>query len=266
MNPAATLERIPDLSLGTAALIIFAAIAALALLRGLLRILWAVVMLSLAALAALFAWRHAPAIGRSWFEPLPDWFSPTLTAASFVLALIALRFLGRLLAETTRQPGLPAGETRRSPAHRALTLLFSLIPAALLCLTAGAVIHQAGGVAELRAFGEKVARQPTPDHTAFLARLRRGLDQSLPGWIGGEARGSDELRLRLAKLITWLDRNPPRAIPVLEEHQIRELVLADPELRRLAREGRYGEILRDPRLDRLLENDNLREVLANLDL
>ena len=70
----------------------------------------------------------------------------------------------------------------------------------------------------------------------------------------------------LAKLISSADDPAPKAIAVLEVPEMRAIILGDPELRQLAREGRYSEILRDPRLDTMLENDNLREVLKDLDL
>ena len=58
------MDSIPQISLGTAALIIFGAIASLAMLRGLLRILWGTLVLCLAGLAAFLSWQHAPVISQ----------------------------------------------------------------------------------------------------------------------------------------------------------------------------------------------------------
>lgn len=259
------MDQIPQISLGTAALLIFGAIASLAVLRGLLRILWGTSVLCASGLAAFYTWGHAPAIGRDLFGremPAVSWGLPVLV---FFLALILLRQTAKALFGSLRSPNDEAAErNRRSPVRWALTLLFSLIPTAALWFGGAILLRHAGSVAEIRSFVES---DQLPDKTAFLAQLKQTIDRALPGdWFTFIDPLTSDLRLDLAKLIAAADDPPPKAIPVLEAPAIRDLILSDPELRQLARDGRYSEILRDPRLDRLLENDDLREVLRNTNL
>ncbi len=259
------IESIPDISLGTAALLIFGAIASLAVLRGLLRILWGTLVLCLAGLAGFVSWQQAPAIsreliGREW--PALSWLLPPV---AFLLTAILLRLLAKNLFSSLKSPNEQSAEkNRRSPLRWAFTLALSLIPTALIWFGGATVLRHAGSVAEIRTFVED---RELPDHTAFLAELKKSIDTAVPAeWFSRVDPLAEKARLNLAKLISVADAPPPKAVPVLEETEIRELILADPQLRQLARDGRYSEILRDPRLDRLLENDNLREILANTDL
>ncbi len=259
------MDSIPQISLGTAALIIFGAIASLAVLRGLLRILWGSLVICISGLAGFFSWQHAPALSRELLGremPPLSWLLPLL---AFVLTAVLLRLLARSLFAPLRQPNEEAAEkNRRSPVRWAVTLALSLIPTALIWFGGATVLRHAGSVAEIRTFVES---GDVPDHTPFLAELKKSIEQAIPSeWFSGIDPWTEKARLDLAKLVAAADSPPPKALPVLEETQIRDLILADPELRRLAGEGRYSEILRDPRLDRILENDNLREILANADL
>lgn len=258
-------DSIPEISLGTAALIIFGAIASLAMLRGLLRILWGTLVLCLAGLAAFLSWQHAPAISKEVLGhelPVLSWVLPITV---FVVSAVLLRLLAQGLFAPLRKPNKEAAEmNRRSPIRWAFTLLLSLIPTALLWFGGATLLRHAGSVAEIRSFVES---GDLPDHTAFLAELKKSIDLAVPAnWFSRLDPLADEARLNLAKLISVADSPPPKAIPVLEETQLRELILGDPDLSQLARDGRYSEILRDPRLDRLLENEDLRAVLANADL
>lgn len=265
---AISLEQIPSISLGTAALLIFGAIASLAVLRGLLRILWGTVIVCVSGLAAFFCWQHAGAWGRAFTETELPWLPFVLPAVAFLVSLIGLRFLGRFivkpLGETNEET---AAKNRRSPLRWALTLLFSLIPTALLWFTGATLLRHFGSVAEIQAYVSEVTQQPDLSKTGFLVKLKEDVEQAFPaGWFAAVDPLADEARIKLAKLISVADAPPPKAIPVLEVPAIQELIMADEDLRQLARDGRYAEILRDPRLDTALENDDLRAVMQGLDL
>lgn len=257
-----------QLSLGTAAVLVFGAIASLAMLRGLLKIFWSTLVLCVAGLAGFLAWQHAPAAIARVTENPPDWAVPAAAAGAFVLALLLLRILARFVADPLRTSDPEAAErNRRSPVRWIFTLIFSLVPTALLWFGGATLLRHLGSIAELQEFARQEKSEPVDAATAFLARLKPAIESAIPAdWFRLIDSTSDDQRLALAKLISVADSPPPKAIPVLEETDIRHIVLGDPELRRLAREGRYAEILRDPRLDRLLENDNLRQVLTGLDL
>ncbi|MEM1082516.1 MAG: hypothetical protein AAGI48_00200 [Verrucomicrobiota bacterium] len=238
------------------------------MLRGLLRILWGTLVLCLAGLAAFFSWQHSHSLALQWFEKEPTWFSFGLPAITFTLTFFLLRALGRFVVRPLGTPNEEIAEkNRRSPVRWAVTLLLSLIPTSLIWFAGATLLRHAGSVAEIRTYAEGLAQQPIPDRTAFLAKLKSDIENAIPAeWFTTIDPLTSDPRLTLAKLISIAEDPPPKAIPVLEEPEIRALILGDEQLRQWAREGRYSEILRDPRLDRMLENDNLREVLAGLDL
>lgn len=269
MSPLAlNLESIPDISLGTAALLVFGAIASLAVLRGLLRILWGTLVLCAAGFLAFLAWRHTPALAHEVLGSEARWPSIVVPAVVFLLAFFLLRAVGRFLVHPLGNADEESAEkNRRSPARWAATLLLSLIPTALLWFSGATLLRHFGSIAEVKAFASSIDDQPVPDRAAFLAKLKDRIEQSIPAeWFESVDPLSDRARVNLAKLLALGDSEPPKAIPVMEEDEVRALVLGDPELRRLAAQGRYSEILRDPRLDRVLENPDLRATLRELEL
>lgn len=262
------LDTIPQISLGTAALLIFGAIASLCLVRGLLRILWGTLILCIAGLVSFLTWQYSPTLSLEWLGHEARWFSIALPLLTFLLAFFLLRSIGRAVVRPFHSSAEEtAGKARRSPIRWALTLLLSLIPTALIWFAGATLLRHAGSVAEIKAYASSLTDQPLSDRAAFLAKLKTSIENAVPSsWFEAIDPLTDQARLNLAKLIAMGDATPPKAIPILEETDLQELLLSDPELRRLAAEGRYSEILRDPRLDQLLENVDLRQVLNSLDL
>ena len=85
---ALDLETIPQVSLGTAALLIFGACAVLAVLRGLLRIFAGSLVVFLSGFAAYLTWRHAPTIE----IPGGPWIAPVIALlGGFVVAIVIVR-------------------------------------------------------------------------------------------------------------------------------------------------------------------------------
>lgn len=259
---ALDLQSIPQVSLGTAALLIFGACASLAVLRGLLRILVGTLIVCASGFAAYLAWRHAPGLtGHA-----QSWMSIAAPLVAGFATLLALRAILRFAVRPWGKPNEEiAGENRKSPVRWAFTLLFSLVPAALLWFSGATALRNVGSVAEIRRFIE--GKDRTSEFSQFLAELRTAIDRALPqDWFGGIDPLADNARVTLAKLIALGQESPPKAIPVMEEPEIRDLILNDPRLRQLAAERRYADILRDPRLDAVMEDPDLRQLLANLRL
>jgi hypothetical protein len=265
---ATNLEQIPSISLGTAALLIFGAIASLAVLRGLLRILWGSLVVCIAGMAAFACWQRAPEWGRILSGGEIPWLSYVLPALAFVVAILGLRSLARFIIKPLGEPNEETAEkNRRSPVRWAVTLLLSLIPTTLLWFTGATLLRHFGSVAEIQTYFNEVSQKPDSSQAGFLVKLKEDVEQAFPQkWFATIDPLADEARIKLAKLLSVADEPPPKAIPVLEVPSIQALIMSDQELRQLARDGRYAEILRDPRLDRALENDDLREVLQGLEL
>ncbi|MGE9270975.1 MAG: hypothetical protein ACQKBU_09260 [Verrucomicrobiales bacterium] len=274
------LESLPQLSLGTAGLLIFGAIASLAVLRGLLRILWGTLVLCLAGFLAFLTWQNSPDLPLPWVDAGPSWMPLALPPAVFFLTVIVLRTLSRWVVKPLGDSNDEAERNRRSPLRWATTLLFSLAPTLALWFGGATLLRHWGSVAEVRQYVEKSVASavesssteegdsfnPSPA-LAFWVGLKDAVEDVFPKeWFSLVDPLADEARIQLAKLISVAETPPPKAIPVLETPEIQELILEDEHLRRLAKEGRYAEVLRDPRLDRVLENEDLREVLKDLDL
>jgi len=248
--------------------LIFGAIASLAVLRGLLRILWGTTVLCLSGLAAFFSWQNAHSLGQQLFKQEPSWFSVAVPIVTFLLTFFLLRSISRFVARPLGEQNEEVAEkNRRSPIRWAGTLLLSLIPTSLLWFAGATLIRHAGSVAELKTYVENLAKEPVSEQTAFLVKLKQDIENAIPAdWFSKVDPLTSDLRLTLAKLISSADDPAPKAIAVLEVPEMKAIILGDPELRQLARDGRYSDILRDPRLDQMLENDNLREVLQDLEL
>jgi hypothetical protein len=247
---ALDLDAIPQLSLGTAALLIFLACALLAMLRGFMRMLMGSLVLCASGYAGYSIWRYAPGL------PL------AVPVLSGLVVLLVLRLVLRFAA---RPFGGGEAAERPSAMRRAWTLLFSLVPTSLLWFAGVALLRNAGSVAEIRRFVDEADSHAQSD---FLAEMKGTIDRVLPvDWFKSVDPLADEARVTLAKLIALGDSGaPPRAIPVMEEPEIRELIAGDAKLRDLARAKRYADILRDPRLDHVMADPDLRKMLADLDL
>lgn len=259
---------LPEISLGTAAMLIFGVIVSLAMLRGLMRIILGTLLLCASTGAAFFTWQYAPTYAADALAGGPTWLPFGLPVAAFILVFLIGRFLARFLISPLKQPNQEAAEkNRRSPIRWTMTLIFSLIPTAIVCLAGATLLRHLGSVAELKSYAQTLSQDPISKSTVFLVKLKQDIEDSIPSqWFDAVDPSTSDLRMTLAKLISTADSPPPKAVPVLETQAIRQIILSDPQLRDLARQGRYSEILRDPRLDQMLENPDLREVLKNLSL
>ncbi|WP_367873182.1 hypothetical protein [Luteolibacter sp. Populi] len=257
---ALELDTIPQISLGTAAFLIFAACGILAVIRGFLRLLTGSLVLCASGFVAYVVWRRLPALGG---ESMP-WLSIAVPVVAGLGVFLLLRSVLRFArAPFSRSDGGDA--PRRSWGRRAWTLLFSLVPTSVLLTGGAAAVRNFGSVAEIRRF---VDGSKAEDHSVFIAELKGALDKALPmDWMERIDPLADEARVTLAKLIALGGAGPPpKAVPVMEEPEIRQLVAHDPELRKLAKQGRYADILRDPRLDHVMADPDLKRMLGDLRL
>ena len=265
---AIDLEQIPRISLGTAALLIFGAIASLSILRGLLRIIWGTVVVCVSGYAAFVSWQHSAELTRQWLGESVTWPSMVLPAVVFLFSLLSLRALGRFIVKPLGGANEENAEKNRgSPMRWAVVVLLSLIPTVLLWFTGATMLRHVGSLAEIQDYAKSMGNRQNGGENTFLVRLKENVEAAFPrDWFQAIDPMASDARVKLAKLISVSDEPPNKAIPVLEIPEIQELVLSDDRLLQLARDGRYSEILRDPKLDRLLESDDLRAILSGLEL
>jgi hypothetical protein len=261
-------DSIPQLSLGTAALVIFLLCAGFVLLRGMTRMLVATALLALSAWVGLLAWNAAPALSVDWFGASLAWFTTAFPAAAFLSTLLVLWKLCTWIASPFSED---AKQRIKAPFSMALTMMrlgVALIPAALLCLIgAGALIHF-GSVAEVRDFAENPSHKASQS-ASWLQNLRSSLQQVLPESLLNRLDPlAEPSRVKLAKLIAAQAESTlePVIDPATGQAIPRAIIVDDPELQELARNGKFGALLRHPLLTKALKDPKVQALLKEFQL
>lgn len=247
------MNALPQISLGTAALIIFGCCAGYMLLRGIARTLVNAACLTLSAWVGFRVWQMAPSLAIDWLGKPSEIVTIGLPLAAFIATLLILRKLIGFF----RAPVPPsAGEVApRTGGQLVFRLFITLIPAALLFLIGAAFVHHAGSVAEIR----------DPANPGWAGKMKDSLSTAIPeklmSWLDPMA---SEPRLRLAKMIAAGSDKPlePVIDPETGLPYPRAIVVDDPDLKNLAREGRFSTLLRHPLLSEALNDPKIRSSLG----
>lgn len=264
-------DSIPQLSLGTSALIIFVVCAGFVALRGVTRMVIGTLVLGVSAWIGFRLWQEAPALSIQWTGHSQSWIINGLPVTAFVVSF----FLFRKLAKTIAQPfgklqsSGDGGEQKSSIIRITLRLLLALIPTALIWLVGAMLVHHSGSIAEVRAYSEKPPGTHETIPSGFTERLKTAVDAVLPAsWIKALDPLTDPARLTLAKLITAQSDSPhtPVIDPRTGKPIPRAIIVTDPELQNLAREGNFGTLLRHPLLTKALADPNVKKLLKDLSL
>lgn len=262
-------DSIPQISLGTAALVIFAVCAAFVIVRGMTRALVGSLLLAVSVWIGFRTWQAAPGLSHEWFGRS---LGIVTTGLPLLAALVSWLLIRKLAAALARPFGKTeySAPSRISPVARgALGLLLALIPAALVCLVAAILIHHTGAVAEIRAFSGKSPGTREPAPAGFSQRLKSSIEHAIPAsWLGTLDPMSSPARLTLAKLVAAGAEDPlePVIDPKTGRPIPRAIIVRDPELQQLAREGKFSTLLRHPLLTKSLQDPRLRALLRDLSL
>ncbi|TAE73921.1 MAG: hypothetical protein EAZ65_00475 [Verrucomicrobia bacterium] len=258
-------KNLPQVGIGTAVLAIFGACVLVAVLRGVLRLLVGSIILCASGIAGYLAWRHTPEIASHLGNRDLSWLSVVAPVFACLATLLILRFFKDLITRPFGRSHEDSSSSR-SPRRWGLTLLLCLVPAALVSLSGATAVRNVGSIVEIQRFVED--SESSSEWAIHLANLKSALDRSLPeSWLGSIDPLAEKSRVNLAKLIAAGDGGiPPRAIPVIEEPELRNLILHNPDLRALAKAKRYSDILRDPRLDHVMADPDLKRLLQDLSL
>ncbi|MES2923645.1 MAG: hypothetical protein V4819_18965 [Verrucomicrobiota bacterium] len=252
-------DSIPQLSLGTAVLVIFAVCAGFVLLRGMTRMLVGTLILAASAWAAFFVWQEAPLRILEWTGRSPAWLTNSLPIVAFAVCWLLLRKLAKAVVSPFSSSG---NDKPRTLAGAAVRLVFALIPTLLISLISAVVIHHTGSVAEVRSSGER----GTP---SLGERLKVAVDSAIPrAWLEKLDPNSSSSRISLAKLIA-AEAKAPRAVvidPQTGKPIPRAKIVEDPQLQALAREGKFGTLLRHPLLTKALADPKIQKLLRDLHL
>lgn len=262
-------DSIPQLSLGSAALIIFLVCAGFVMLRGLTRMIIGTVVLAVSAWLGFLTWQEAPTLSVEWFGKSVGLITTGLPIAAFLVCFILIR----LVAKTIARPfGKPSGEEKKpgSPIIRlAFRLLLALVPTSILWLIGATFVHHTGSIAELNAFAEKSLGISEATPAKFSKNLKSSIEDALPqSWINVLDPLAESSRLTLAKLITAQSDAPltPVIDPRTGKPIPRAIIVEDPELQNLAREGEFGTLLRHPLLTKALGDPKIQSFLKGLHL
>jgi hypothetical protein len=262
-----SMDQLSQVSLGTGLIVIIAACVLICLLRGVFRLIINTVVVAAAGLAAYYAWRQAPVWVHDGLGTELPWVSTAAPIAAFIITWLALKQTLNLLLNP-----FSSGSSHGSGGPgKWVMLLISLGVAAILCLGGASMLHRAGALAEVENYAKEMGAESETFQNQLLAKMKETISQHLPdSLLGAIDPKSDQARLTLAKLLIansdQKEKEIPRALPVMNKPEIRNLILKDPHLRQLAKQKRYAEILKDPRLDHVLENEELKELLKGLKL
>lgn len=253
------MDALPQISLGTAALIIFGLCAGYMIIRGLARTIVNVATLTLSAWVGFRVWQQAPSLAIDWFKKPSELFSNGLPILAFLATLFVLRRIIRFFRAPVPKPYEEVAP--KSSGQLIFRLIMTLIPAALLCLAAATFIQHAGSIAEIR----DSALSGTSPAPGLAERLKSSLSAAVPpklmDWLDPT---TTEARLKLAKMIASSPDKPLDTVinPKTRKPYPRAIIVDQPELVKLAHEGRFSTLLRHPLLSDALKDPRVRQALG----
>jgi hypothetical protein len=261
-------DSIPQISLGTAVLVIFLVCACFVALRGLTRMLVGSVVLALSAWIGFLVWQKAPTLSVEWFGKSLTLITTGFPIAAFLTCFILIRKVAKAVASPFSGK---QDEENRSPSiiRTAFRLLLALIPTTLICLIGATLIHHTGSIAEVRAFSEKNLGIYDSTPAKFSQQLKASVAAALPeSWLKALDPLAEPSRLSLAKLVTAQADLPLQPVidPRTGKPIPRAIVVEDPELQTLAREGKFGTLLRHPLLTKALGDPKIQALIKDLNL
>jgi hypothetical protein len=247
-------DSIPQISLGTAVLVIFAICASFVILRGMARMLLGTAVLAASVCVSYVVWQQAPAWSLQYLGKADAWLTTAAPIAAFIISFILLRWITKAIA---RPFGSGKADPKSSSTPLPLRLLFALVPTAIICLIAVTAIHHVGSIAELRALADEKTGGNARARADLSQRLKQSIESAIPeSWLQKLDPFADPKRLAIAREITTQVRAPkaPVVDPATGQPIPRAIIVNEPELQNLAREGKFATLLRHPLLSQFLDD------------
>ncbi len=243
------MEALPQISLGTAVLLVFAICAAYMFVRGLIRTIVNLSILALSIWVGFYTWQQAPALAIQWTNQTSPVITTGLPILAFVLSFMIFRKILRFFLTPVPVLNEDFEEESRPSVLGRLFITFFL--AAILCLLGAAVLHHITSVSEIRQHSE------SGKHPTMATRIKKSLDAIIPkSWMDRLDPLATEPRIELAKWFasqsqTSKAETPPHA-PILD----------NPELKSLAEKGRFSTLLRHPLLTEAINDPIVMKALG----
>lgn len=263
--PAAAL---PQLSLGTAAVLIFGLFLTYVLLRGVGKLMVGTAMLAGSALLGFLTWQKAPEVSIAVFNKSVGFITTGLPILVFVLTFVLLRLAMQWVANpfgSDKPRERDSGRGRLTMAKLGSLAGVALIPTLLLSVIAIGAIHHTASVHELR---QQADPSSHPEKT-YAQQLKDSIEAVVPrSVLDAIDPFAERSRLALAKWVTQKAANKKELEPAIDpetgEIIPRAIIVEDAELERLARERKFGTLLRHPVITRALEDPKVRRLVNDL--
>ena len=260
-------DSLPQLSLGTAALIIFVVCAGFVLLRGITRMIIGTAVLGLSVWIGFRVWQIAPSLSMDWTGKSLAWITNGLPVAALLMSFFFIRLIVNAVIRPFFKP--QGNSIPGSLAGTVFRLVLALFPTSLIFVVIAIMANHAAAVADVRASSAKAGGLPDAAPASFSQRLRSAVETNVPEkWLRMLDPFTDPSRLALAKLIAAQSESPltPVINPETGKPIPRAIIVDDPALQILAREGKFDTLLRHPLLTKALADPAVKKILKDLRL
>lgn len=257
------MEILSQISLGAAALLIFAVCAIYMLIRGLLRTIVNLSMIGASLWIGFLTWQKAPSLALQWTNQTSPIITTGLPIVAFLVSFILIRKILKFFFVPISTQADDDDDNPRESRSLAGKLCITFIFATALCLITAAVLHHITSVAEIR---EHAKHQGSKNESlSFAARTRQALASSIPSSIMDRLDPlATQSRVKLAKMIAaGSDESAkPEIDPATGKPIPRAAIVDNPELKSLAEKGRFSTLLRHPLLSEALKDPLVKKSLG----
>jgi hypothetical protein len=248
------MDALPQISMGTAVLLIFAICAAYMFIRGLIRTIVNLSILALSIWVGFYTWQQAPTLAIRWTGETSPLITNGFPILALVLSFVILRKILRLFLTpvSTQQEDFEEPEAQQPLFGR---LFITFILATILCLIAAAVLHHITSISEIRHHSK------SGDIPNTATRIKKSIETLIPSsWMDKLDPLATQPRIELAK---WFASQSE--IESKEEKTAEQPVppiLENPELISLAEKGRFSTLLRHPLLTEAINDPTVMKILG----
>lgn len=252
-------ESMSQVSLGTAALVIFLLCFGFVFLRGIVRMLFGVAVLGGSLWVGFLVWQKTPEWMVQFMGEPVDWVSIALPAVAFIGTFM----IARMVINFFLKPFKPSADGGRTVGGILFRLILSIIPTGFLWLTGATLVHHFGSIAQI----EKSADGASKKDAGLLDRfseLKEAIAAIVPEeWLRKLDPLADPSHLSLAKMIVAQpDPKLPAVIdPDTGKPYPRAIIVDEPELQNLASDGRISTLIRHPLFQKALNDPQIREAI-----
>jgi len=250
-------------SFTTLALMLFAIIAGIAFVRGVLRLIFGTIALGIGAVAAYYVYLNAP----DYIESPRGILIAAITSG--LVTYIAARYL---IINVLLRPFI--GDKKGSVGK--VGALVSLIPTTVLVLVLASGFRLTGTVMEMEQLGNTVTAENGEEvENGWLAHWRQAMDNDrLARFLEKVDPFVEKGRAALVNLlISGRDKDASRELvaydkdteKIVDSPAMKKLQ-SDPEIRELVESGEYVQLLQHPKVRRAVRESDLGEHLKSIDI